>query len=154
MIVRKRRERDRRLHLLRDSAKLLKSARKRNVNMLKYANVCLAPQIHQEIHPPLALLPLEGTGRRAEATEAEEAATLLREIASPTPPPTSHLPGLSINPISFSIPPTNRSHGVLLAQDLLLPETSSLFVSLEVLKDVAASALLLVAPDRVHELFR
>lgn len=154
MIARKRRERDKRLRLPRDSAKLLRSARKRNVNTLKSANVYLAPQIHREIRQLLALLPLEGTGLRAGVIEVEEAATVPQETASPILPPTSHLPGLSINQTSFLIPPTSKSRVVLLAQDLLPLETSSLSVSLEVLKDVVASALLLVAANRVHEPFR
>lgn len=121
--------------------------------MLKYANVFSDLQIHQEIHPPLAHPPREGTGLRAEVTEAEVAATVPQGTVNPTLPPISHLPGLSISQTSFSIPPMNRNRGVLLAQDLLLPEMSSLSVSLEALRDVAALASLLVVPDRVHELF-
>lgn len=151
MIAKKRRERGRKPHLLRDSAKLLKSAGRRNENTLKYANACSDPQIHQEIHPPLAHLQQEGTGLRAEVTEAEEVAAVLQETASPTLLPTSHQPGPSTNQTSSLIPPTIRNRGALPAQDLLLRETSSLCVSLEVLKDAAASALFLVAPDRAPE---
>lgn len=154
MIVKRKRERDKRPRLPKDNARLPRSAKRKNANTLKYANACLALLSHLETHQPLVPLPLalEGTGLRAEEIEAEEAVTVPRETASPTLLPTSHLRVPSTSQTNSSILAMNRDRRALQAQDLPLPETSSLSANPEVLKDVVASDSLLAAPDRVHEL--
>lgn len=150
--VKRRRERDKKLRLLKDNARLPRSVKRRNANTLKCANVCLVLHNHQETHRPLAHHPLEETELRAEVTEVEEVVPVLRETANPTLLPTSPLRGPSISQTNFSIPPTNRDRQASLAQGLLLPETNSLSVSLEVLKDVVALVSLLVARSQALEL--
>jgi hypothetical protein len=150
--AKRRRGRDKKLHSQRDSARLPRSAKRRNANTLKCANVCLVLHSHQETHRPLAHHPLEETELRAEETEVEEAATVPRETVSPILLPTSHPRGPSISQTNFSIPHTNRDRQASLAQGLLLSETNSLSVSLEVLKDVVVSVSLLVARSQALEL--
>lgn len=152
--VRRRKGRDKRPRSQKDNAKPPKNAKRRNASTPKYANVCLAPHSHLETLQPLAHLPLalEGTGLRAEGTEAEEAATIRQETASPILLPTSHPREPFTSQTSSSIPAMNKDRRTYPAQDLLLPETNSLSVNLEVPKDVVDSVLLLAAPDQDHEL--
>ena len=120
--------------------------------MPKYANACSALHNHPETHQPLAPRPLEETGLRAEATEAEGGATAPQERASRILLPTNRLRVPFTSQTNSSIPATNKGRRALLAQDLPLPGTSSLSANPEVLKDVVASASLLAAPDQAHEL--
>ena len=150
--AKRRRERDRRPRSPKDNARLLRSAERKNANTPKCANVCLVLHSHQETHRPLAHRPLEETELRAEVIEVEEAATVPRETANPTLLPTSPLRAPSTSQTNFSIPPTNSDRQASLAQGLLLPETKSLSVSLEVLKDVVVLVSLLTAPGQVLEL--
>lgn len=155
MTARKKRGKNKKLRLPNDNGKLPKSAKKRNANMPKSANVCSALRIRQEIHRPRERLPLEETETHAEAIVAEEIETAaLLEIASQTRLLINPQRGLYINPTSSSIIPTSRSRGIQPVRDLLVRGTSNLSECPKVLTTLGevASALLLEAARQVPEI--
>lgn len=154
MTARKKRGKDKKLRLPNDNGKLPKSAKKRNANMPKSANVCSALRIRQEIHRPRERLPREETETHAEETVEEETETaVLQGTVNPTLQPINLPRGLYINPTSYSIIPTSRSRGASLARDLLVRGTSNPSECPKVLTTLGevASALLLEAARQVLE---